>query len=76
MDRKHAILGYVCNEHLGLLEQLNKIELQLKETTVVLPDTQDLSTLIQNYCSVVASNENMLNGLDELEEKVLKSSNS
>ena len=75
MDRKRAILDYVCDERLDLLEQLNERELQLQETTVPLSDTQDLSSLKENYRSVVESVENMLNSLDELEEKVLKSRN-
>ena len=68
MDRKRAILDYIGDERLDLLEELN-------ETIAALLEVQDLSVVMSTYHSLVENIENMLNDLDELEERVLKSMN-
>ena len=70
MDRKREILDYICDERLDLLEELKGKKIKLQETVACLPEQQDLSSVMENYRSVVESVENMLRGLDELEEKV------
>ena len=70
MDRKREILDYICDERLDLLEELKAKKIKLQETVACLPEQQDLSSVMENYRSVVESVENMLRGLDELEEKV------
>lgn len=75
MDRKRAILYYICDERLDLLEELNETEVKLQETIAALPEAQDLSVVMSSYHSLVENIENMLNDLDELEVRVLKSMN-
>lgn len=75
MDRKRAILYYICDERLDLLEELNETEVKLQETIAALPEAQDLSVVMSTYHSLVENIENMLNDLDELEVRVLKSMN-
>ena len=75
MDRKRAILDYICDERLDLLEELNETDVKLQETIAALPEAQDLSVAMPTYHSLVENIENMLNDLDELEERVLKSMN-
>ena len=75
MDRKRAILYYICDEHLDLLEELNETEVKLQETIAALPEAQDLSVVMSTYHSLVENIENMLNDLDELEVRVLRSMN-
>ena len=75
MDRKCAILYYICDERLDLLEELNETEVKLQETIAALPEAQDLSVVMSTYHSLVENIENMLNDLDELEVRVLKSMN-
>lgn len=52
MDRKRAILDYICDERLDLLEELNETEVKLQETIVALPETQDLSAVMATYHSL------------------------
>lgn len=75
MDRKRAILNYICDERLDLLEELNETDVKLQETIAALLEAQDLSVVMSTYHSLVENIENMLNDLDELEERVLKSMN-
>lgn len=75
MDRKRAILYYICDERLDLLEELNETEVKLQETIAALPEAQDLSVVMSTYHSLAENIENMLNDLDELEVRVLKSMN-
>lgn len=75
MDRKRAILDYICDERLDLLEELNETDVKLQETIAALLEAQDLSVVMSTYHSLVENIENMLNDLDELEERVLKSMN-
>ena len=75
MDRKRAILDYICDERLDLLEELNETDVKLQETTAAFPEVQDLSVAMPTYHSLVENIENMLNDLDELEERMLKSVN-
>ena len=75
MDRKRAILDYICDERLDLSEELNETDVKLQETIAALPEAQDLSAVMPTYHSQVENIENMLNDLDELEERVLKSMN-
>lgn len=75
MDRKRAILYYICDERLDLLEELNETEVKLQETIAALPEAQDVSVVMSTYHSLVENIENMLNDLDELEVRVLKSMN-
>lgn len=75
MDWKRAILYYICDERLDLLEELNETEVKLQETIAALPEAQDLSVVMSTYHSLVENIENMLNDLDELEVRVLKSMN-
>ena len=75
MDRKRAILDYICDERLDLLEELNERDVKLQETIAALPEAQDLSAVMPTYHSLVENIENVLNDLDELEERVLKSMN-
>ena len=75
MDRKRAILDYIGDERLDLLEELNETDVKLQETIAALLEAQDLSVAMSTYHSLVENIENMLNDLDELEERVLKSMN-
>lgn len=75
MDRKRAILDYICDERLDLLEELNETDVKLQETIAALLEAQDLSVVMSTYHSLVENIENMLKDLDELEERVLKSMN-
>ena len=78
MDRKRAMLNYISSmihERLDLLEEFIETEVKLQETIDALPETQNLSAVVDNYRSVAENIENMLNDLNELEEKVLKSMN-
>ena len=75
MDRKRAILDYIGDECLDLLEELNETDVKLQETIAALLEAQDLSVVMSTYHSLVENIENMLNDLDELEERVLKSMN-
>jgi len=75
MDRKRAILDYIGDERLDLLEELNETDVKLQETIAALLEAQDLSVVMSTYHSLVENIENMLNDLDELEERVLKSMN-
>lgn len=75
MDRKRAILDYICDERLDLLEELNETDVKLQETIAALLEAQDLSVVMSTYHSLVENIENMLNDLDEMEERVLKSMN-
>ena len=75
MDRKRAILDYIGEERLDLLEELNETDVKLQETIAALLEAQDLSVVMSTYHSLVENIENMLNDLDELEERVLKSMN-
>ena len=75
MDRKRAILDYICDERLVLLEELNETDVKLQQTIAALLEAQDLSVVMSTYHSLVENIENMLNDLDELEERVLKSMN-
>ena len=63
MDQKRAILNYISDESLDLLEELNETEVKLKETIATLQEMQVLSAIMENYLSVVESIENMLNDL-------------
>ena len=72
MDRKRAILDYIGDERLDLLEELNETDVKLQETIAALLEAQDLSVVMSTYHSLVENIENMLNDLDELEERVLK----
>ena len=75
MDQKRAILDYICDERLDLLEELNETDVKLQETIAALLEAQDLSVVMSTYHSLVENIENMLNDLDEMEERVLKSMN-
>ena len=75
MDRKRAILDYIGDERLDLLEELNETDVKLQETIAALLEAQDLSVVMSTYHSLVENIENMLNDLDELEERVLKAMN-
>ena len=75
MDRKRAILDYIGEERLDLLEELNETDVKLQETIAALLEAQDLSVVMSTYHSLVENIENMLNDSDELEERVLKSMN-
>ena len=75
MGRKRAILDNICDERLDLLEELNETDVKLQETIAALSEAQDLSVVMPTYHSLVENIENMLNDLDELEERVLKSMN-
>ena len=63
------------DERLDLLEELNETDVKLQETIAALLEAQDLSVVMSTYHSLVENIENMLNDLDELEERVLKSMN-
>ena len=69
MDQKFEILNYINDECLDL-EELAGTEATLYETIAALPDG-DLSTLIENYLSAVGRTEDLLQQLDELEDKVI-----
>ena len=74
MDQKRAILDYICDERLDLLEELKETEVKLQETIAsVEPQVQDLSPAMVNFRSLVEHIENMLHNLDELEERVMNS---
>ena len=74
MDRKRAILDYICDKRLDLLEELKETEVKLQETIAsVEQQVQDLSPAMANYRSLVEHIENMLHNLDELEERVMNS---
>ena len=74
MDRKRAILDYICDERLDILEELKETEVKLQETIAyVVPQVQDLSPAMANFRSLVEHIENMLHNLDELEEWVMNS---
>lgn len=76
MDRTRAILDYICDERLDLLEELIETDVKLQETIIAaLLEAQDLSVVMSTYHSLVENIENMLNDLDEMEERVLKSMN-
>lgn len=66
MDREREILNYICNERLDLLEVLKETEIKLQETAAALPEGHDLSSVMENYRSVVVSVENMLKKLESL----------
>ena len=63
------------DERLDLLEELNETDVKLQETIAALLEAQDLSVVMSTYHSLVENIENMLNDLDEMEERVLKSMN-
>ena len=46
MDRKRAILDYICDKRLDLLEELNETDIKLQETIAALPEAQDLSAVM------------------------------
>ena len=70
MDQKLEILNYINDERLDLLEELAETEATLHETIAAL-SAGDLSTVIVNYLSVVKRTEDLLQDLDELEDKVI-----
>ena len=70
MDQKLEIFNYINDERLDLLEELVETEATLHETIAVL-SAGDLSTVIVNYLSVVKRTEDLLQDLDELEDKVI-----
>ena len=70
MDRKRAILNFIRDERLDLLEKLHEKELQLLDMTT-LSVGQDLSLLMDNYL-FLADILNMLASLDEIEEFQLR----
>ena len=51
MDRKCAILDYICGERLDLLEDLSETDVKLQETIAALPEEQDLSVVMPTYHS-------------------------
>ena len=69
MDQKLEILNYINDERLDL-EELAETEGTLYETIAALPD-RGLSTVIENYLSAVERTEDLLQQLDELEDKVI-----
>ena len=70
MDQKLEIFNYINDERLDLLEELVETEATLHETIAAL-SAGDLSTVIVNYLSVVKRTEDLLQDLDELEDKVI-----
>ena len=70
MDQKLEILNYINDERLDLLEELAETEATLHETIAAL-SAGDFSTLIVNYLSVVKRTEDLLQDLDEQEDKVI-----
>ena len=68
MDQKLEILNYINDERLDL-EELAGTEATLYETIAALP-AGDLS-LIENYLTAVERTEDLLQQLDELEDKVI-----
>ena len=72
MDRKRAILDYIYDKRLDLLEELKETEVKLQETIeAVVSQVQDLSVIMSNFRSLEEHIENMLHNLDELEERVM-----
>ena len=69
MDQKLEILNYINDERLDL-EELARTEATLYETIAALP-AGDLSTVIENYLTAVERTEDLLQQLDELEDKVI-----
>lgn len=69
MDQKLEILNYINDERLDL-EELAGTEATLYETIAALP-AGDLSTVIENYLTAMERTEDLLQQLDELEDKVI-----
>ena len=68
MDQKLEILNYINDERLDL-EELAGTEATLYETIAALP-AGDLS-VIENYPTAVERTEDLIQQLDELEDKVI-----
>ena len=68
MDQKLEILNYINDERLDL-EELAGTEATLNETIAAL-SAGDLS-VIENYLTAVERTEDLLQQLDELEDKVI-----
>ena len=78
-DRKCEILNFIRDERLAVVEELHEKELQLLDVTTTLSVGQDLSLLMDNYCSLLdnyclflADILNMLASLDEMEDFLLR----